>query len=201
MKDRPVTDGPAGHRHLPPGARIVVSEVEIEAALARLAREITARLGERHPIVMTVLHGGLIFAGHLLVRLPFPLDCDYVHVGRYGQATSGGELRWISGPTLDVAGRSVLLVDDILDEGVTLAAIRRRLLDLGAREVLLAAFAWKELPAGRPIEPDFAGVRVPNEFVCGFGMDADGGWRNLPAICVLPQHAAGATGGGRPTGA
>jgi hypoxanthine phosphoribosyltransferase len=191
MQYRPVTDGPAGHRHLPVGARIVVSEVEIEAALARLARDITVRLGERRPIVMTVLHGGLIFAGHLLVRLPFPLDCDYVHVGRYGSATSGGELRWIAGPTLDVAGRSVLLVDDILDEGVTLDSIRRRLLERGAREVLIAAFAVKELPGGRGIEPDFTGVQVPNEFVCGFGMDADGGWRNLPAICVLPQHAAG----------
>lgn len=195
MLDRPVTDGPAGRRHLPPGARVVVSEVEIEAALARLAREITARLAEQHPVVMTVLQGGLIFAGHLLVRLPFALDCDYVHVGRYGHATAGGELRWIAGPTLDLRGRSVLLVDDILDEGVTLAAIRERLLGLGAREVLVAVFAFKELPAGRKIEADFAGVRVPNEFVCGFGMDADGGWRNLPAICVLPQHAAGGAGG------
>jgi hypoxanthine phosphoribosyltransferase len=192
MRQRPVTDGPAGYRHLPPGARIVVSEVEIEAALARLARDITVRLGERQPVAMTVLHGGLIFAGHLLVRLPFPLDCDYVHVGRYGHATAGGELRWIAGPTVDVTGRSVLLLDDILDEGVTLASIRKHLLELGAREVLIAAFAVKDLPGGRSIEPDFTGVRVPNEFVCGFGMDADGGWRNLPAICVLPQHAAGA---------
>ncbi len=201
MQDRPVTDGPAGHRHLPAGARVVVSEVEIEAALARLAREITARLGESRPVVVTVLHGGLIFAGHLLVRLPFPLDCDYVHVGRYGRETAGGELRWIAGPTLEVRDRCVLLLDDILDEGVTLAAIRQRFLDLGAREVLLAAFAVKELPGGRRIEPDFTGVRVPNEFVCGFGMDADGGWRNLPAICVLPQHAAAAASGEGPTGA
>lgn len=200
MHDRPVTDGPAGRRHLPAGAKIVVSEVEIEAALARLARDITTRLGDRRPIVMTVLHGGLIFAGHLLVRLPFPLDCDYVHVGRYGQATSGGQLQWIAGPTQDVAGRTVLLLDDILDEGVTLAGIRERLLGLGAREVLVAAFACKDLPAGRRIDPDFTGVRVPNEFVCGFGMDADGGWRNLPAICVLPQHAAGAGGGTGPGG-
>jgi hypoxanthine phosphoribosyltransferase len=190
MQDRPVTDGPAGHRHLPPGARIVVSEVEIEAALARLAREITASLDARRPVVMTVLQGGLIFAGHLLVRLPFPLDCDYVHVGRYGHETAGGELRWIAGPTLEVTGRSVLLLDDILDEGVTLGAIRARLLSLGAREVLIAAFAVKDLPGERSIEADFSGVRVPNEFVCGFGMDADGGWRNLPAICVLPEHAA-----------
>jgi len=102
MQDRLVTDGPAGHRHLPPGARIVVSEVEIEAAFARLAREITACLGERRPVVMTVLHGGLIFAGHLLVRLPFPLDCDYVRVGRFVHETAGGTLRWIAGPTLDV---------------------------------------------------------------------------------------------------
>lgn len=196
MQDRPVTDGPAGHRHLPRGARIVVSEVEIEVALARLAREITARLSERRPVVMTVLHGGLIFAGHLLVRLPFPLDCDYVHVGRYGHETAGGQFRWLAGPTLDVTGRSVLLLDDILDEGVTLATIRARLLELGAREVLIAAFALKELPASRRLEPDFTGVRVPNEFVCGFGMDADGGWRNLPAICVLPQHADA----GRPAG-
>ncbi len=186
-----MTDGPAGHRRLPPGARVVVSEVEIEAALGRLAREITARLADRRPVLVTVLHGGLIFAGHLLVRLPFPLDCDYVHVGRYGQSTQGGELRWIAGPTVDLRGRCVLLLDDILDEGRTLAAIRARLLALGAREVLIAAFAVKDSPRRRDLEADFSGVRVPDEFVCGFGMDADGGWRNLPEICVLAEHATG----------
>lgn len=190
MEQRPVTDGPAGYRHLPAGARVVVSEVEIEAALGRLAQDITDRLADRRPVVIAVLQGGLIVTGHLLVRLPFALDCDYVHVGRYGHETSGAELRWIAGPTVNLAGRSVLLVDDILDEGITLAAIRQRLLELGAREVLVAAFALKSLPGRRGLEPDFFGVHVPNEFVCGFGMDADGGWRNLPAICVLPQHQA-----------
>jgi hypoxanthine phosphoribosyltransferase len=194
MQDRPLTAGPAGRRALPPGTRIIVSEVQVEAALDRLACDITARLAARHPIVMTVMQGGLIFAGHLLVRLPFPLHCDYVHVGRYGRATSGGELRWIAGPHLDVSGRVVLLVDDILDEGVTLAGIRERLLSLGAEEVLIAVFAHKELPQPPLIQPDFAGVRVPNEFVCGFGMDAAGGWRNLPAICVLAPAAGDAAG-------
>ena len=165
----------------------VVSAEAVEAALDRMATEITARLAGSQPLVITVMNGGQIFAGQLLPRLPFALDCSYVHVRRYGRNTTGGELVWIAGPHEPVAGRTVLLLDDILDGGRTLATIRDRLLEQGAHEVLLAAFALKERAAPAVVSADFSGVRVPDRFVFGFGMDLSGRWRNLPSIRALAE--------------
>ena len=163
----------------------IIPATEIQAALDRMAEEITARLGHSNPLVITVMNGGLVFAGQLLPRLAFALECSYVHVRRYGADTQGGELVWIAGPQEPVMGRTVLLLDDILDEGRTLATIRQRLLEQGAVEVLTAAFAVKERAATAAIAADFSGVRVPDRFVFGFGMDVAGRWRNLPSIRAL----------------
>jgi hypoxanthine phosphoribosyltransferase len=172
-----------------PRSEEVVSAAEVQAALDRMAAEITARLSGRNPLAVTVMNGGLVFAGQLLPRLPFALDLTYVHVRRYGRDTKGGELVWIAGPHESVTGRTVLLLDDILDEGQTLLAIRSRFFELGASEVLLAAFAVKirkELPK---VMADFSGIRVPDRFVFGFGMDVGGSWRNLPSIRALSETA------------
>jgi hypoxanthine phosphoribosyltransferase len=169
---------------LPPSDEIVDAE-RVQRSLDRIAAEITKRLAGSQPLVVTVMNGGQVFAGQLLPRLPFALECSYVHVRRYGPGTTGGELVWIAGPHEPVTGRTVLLVDDILDEGRTLAAIRARFLEQGAREVLLAAFALKERPKPPAVQADFVGVRVPDRFVFGFGMDVAGAWRNLPTIRAL----------------
>ena len=116
-----------------PRSEEVVSAAAVQAALERMAAEITERLAGQHPLVITVMNGGLVFAGQLLPRLPFELELGYVHVRRYGRETSGGELVWIAGPHDSVTGRTVLLLDDILDEGHTLVSIRARLFELGAR--------------------------------------------------------------------
>ena len=163
----------------------IISAADVQAALDRLAIQINARLTGRHPLVITVMNGGLIFAGQLLPRLTFSLDCSYVHVRRYGNDTSGSELVWITGPHETVRGRTVLLLDDILDEGRTLATIRARLLEQGAVEVLIAAFAVKRRAAQPAVQADFSGVEVPDRFVFGFGMDVAGAWRNLPSIRAL----------------
>ena len=168
----------------------IVGSADVQAALDRMAVEIEARLAGRNPLVVTVMNGGLNFAGQLLPRLGFALELSYVHVRRYGHETSGGELVWIAGPHEPVTGRSVLLLDDILDEGRTLATIRSRLLEDGATEVLIAAFALKDRALPAQVQADFAGVRVPDRFVFGFGMDVAGAWRNLPSIRALPQRGA-----------
>lgn len=172
-----------------PRSEEVVSAAAVQTALDRMAHDISARLADRNPLVITVLNGGLVFAGQLLPRLLFALEITYVHVRRYGRETKGGELVWIAGPQESVSGRTVLLLDDILDEGETLLAIRSRLYELGATEVLLAAFAVKirkELPR---VMADFTGIRVPDRFVFGFGMDVGGRWRNLPSIRALAETA------------
>lgn len=172
-----------------PRSQEIASAAEVQAALDRMAGEITARLAGSRPLVVTVMNGGLVFAGQLLPRLTFALEVSYVHVRRYGRETRGGELVWIAGPHESVTGRCVLLLDDILDEGATLLAIRARLFELGAREVLLAAFAVKERGKPAAVEADFAGIRVPDRFVFGFGMDVGGSWRNLPSVRALAETA------------
>ena len=169
-------------RRILSAAEMVCSAEEVARAIDRLAGEITARLRDEYPLILTVMNGAVVFAGQLLPKLKFPLECDYLHATRYGAATAGSELNWIVEPRTPVAGRTVLVLDDILDAGVTLAAIKEKLLALGARECLLAVLAEKDTGCTKPVAADFTGVRLPNRFVFGCGMDAQGAWRNLPAI-------------------
>ena len=166
-------------------AEMVCSESEVRDAVDRLAREITARAGESIPLVLSVMGGGVVFAGQLLPKLGFPLEFDYIHVTRYRGSTRGGEIRWKVEPRASVAGRTVLVLDDILDEGHTAAAIKEWLLRQGAEEVLIAVFADKAIARAKPIQADFVGVSVPDRYVFGFGMDVNDAWRNLPAIYAL----------------
>lgn len=166
-------------------ADVVSPASEVLAAVDRMAGEIAAALSRRLPLVLGVMRGSVIFAGHLLPRLRFPLDFDYLDVTRYGNETSGGEITWKVSPGTAVAGRVVLVVDDILDEGHTLAAVREKLLAAGASEVYCAVFADKNTGRAKPLRADFTGITVPNRYVFGFGMDVKGAWRNLPAVYAL----------------
>ena len=162
---------------------------EISSAVARLAREISAALAESFPLVLCVMRGSVVFAGQLLPLLRFPLELDYVDLTRYGDATRGGQVEWKVAPQQAVAGRVVLVLDDILDEGHTLAAIHDKLVAAGARRVLSAVLAVKEIGRPRAVSPDFIGVRLPNRYVFGYGMDVSGAWRNLPEIYALKEKS------------
>jgi len=164
---------------------LVCGESEVQEAIRRLAAEIAGRLSGTYPIVLVVMGGAVVFAGQLLPRLRFPLDLDYVHATRYGAATSGGGIAWRVSPPEDIRGRTVLLLDDILDHGQTLCAIRDQLLALGASQVLSAVLVEKTLATPKPIRADFVGLRIPDRFVFGCGMDAKGYWRNLPEIRAM----------------
>lgn len=166
-------------------AELVCSAHVIQSTIDRMALEITDALADRYPLVLTVMGGAVVFAGQLLPRLAFPLECDYLHATRYGADLAGSELTWIVEPRKPLAGRTVLVLDDILDEGVTLAAIKEKILSLGAADCLLAVLAEKELGHAKPVQADFTGVRLPNRFLFGCGMDARGAWRNLPAIYAV----------------
>lgn len=172
-------------------ADLIVSATQIEAAVARMAGDITRRLGDAMPLVLAVMGGAVVFAGQLLPRLRFPLEFDFLHVTRYGDATRGGAIQWLVKPRTSIAGRTVLVLDDILDEGVTLSAIRDGLLTDGAGEVLCAVFADKDIGRPKPISADFIGVTLPNRYVFGYGMDVRGAWRNLPAIYALAVKREG----------
>lgn len=171
-------------------AEQVCPAAALSEAVARIAREVTDALGNRNPLVLGVMRGSVVFAGQLLPLLGFPLDFDYVDVTRYGDDTRGGPVSWKVSPGVSVAGRTVLVVDDILDEGRTLAAIRDSILTAGAREFYSAVLAEKDTGKAKPAGADFVGVRLPDRYVFGFGMDVKGAWRNLPAIYALKDGDA-----------
>jgi len=168
-------------------SELVSGAGEVQAAIARLAAEIQSRLGERYPLVLVVMGGAIVFAGQLLPLLRMPLDLEYIHATRYGAATQGGGLDWRVAPPAGVRGRAVLVLDDILDGGQTMAAIRDRLLELGANSFHCAVLVEKILKKKKPITADFVGLSIPDRFVFGCGMDAKGYWRNLPEIRAMRE--------------
>jgi hypoxanthine phosphoribosyltransferase len=168
-------------------AELVHDENAVNRAVRQLAIDITAKLANAYPLVMPVMGGAVVFTGQLLPLLRFPLEFDYLHVTRYDGKTRGGHIQWKTLPHADFRGRTVLVLDDILDEGNTLAAVRDHLLSEGASAFLSAVFADKDIGRDKPIRPDFVGLTVPNRYVFGFGMDAHETWRNLPAIYAIKQ--------------
>nr|MBS0019380.1 hypoxanthine-guanine phosphoribosyltransferase [Gammaproteobacteria bacterium] len=162
---------------------LLYSPDQVEQALARMARSITATLGEANPLILVVMIGGLIPAGRLVTRLPFPLELDYVHVTRYRRGTTGGDLQWRVRPTGSIRDRVVLLIDDILDEGITLGAIMNWCEQEGAQAVYSAVLVEKQHDR-KPIlqHADFSGLEVEDRYVFGCGMDYQGYLRNIPGI-------------------
>lgn len=164
--------------------------LEVERALARMGHEITDRLAHANPLVYAVMNGGLVVAGRLLVHLAFPLEVGYLHATRYGHALRGKQLEWRVPPSQPPKGRSVLVVDDILDEGHTLDAIVEQLLAEGAQQVLTAVLIHKvhNRKAHPGMRADFSGLDLPDRFLFGCGMDYKGYWRNAGGIYALKDH-------------
>jgi hypoxanthine phosphoribosyltransferase len=166
-------------------ADCLYTEAQVEAAITHMAEAITARIGGSNPVVLCVLTGALIPTGKLLPQLPFPLQSDYVHATRYRGETAGGTIHWIVRPTTQLAGRVVLVVDDILDEGITLAEILDDCRRQGAKEVLCAALVEKEHDRKNGLKADFVGLPVEDRYVFGYGMDYKSYLRNVPGIYAV----------------
>ena len=179
-------------RELLARAEELVSADTVQAAVRNVAEVLNQRFDTDEagafPLVLGVMGGAVVFTGHLLPQLTFPLEFDYIHVTRYGDLDRGGEVVWKVIPRQNVAGRTIIVVDDILDEGETLAHVKQRLLDMGAADVVLAVFADKDLGRQKPVQADIVGLTIPNKFVVGFGMDAHGYWRNLPGLWVIKEE-------------
>jgi len=156
------------------------SQKEVEQALDRLAGDIERSIGDQDPLVLCVMTGGLVPTSELFTRLDFPVELDYLHATRYQGTVGGSELKWITAPSQSLKGRTVLVVDDILDEGLTLAAILDYCSEQGARAVYSAVLIEKihERKADG-LHADFVGLQVEDRYVFGYGMDYHGYLRNV----------------------
>lgn len=166
-------------------ADLLHSEEEVQAALESLASEINSQMQGKDPIVFCVMNGGVIPTGMLLPRFTFTFRLDYLHATRYREATRGSDLYWKKGVDCDLSGETVLVVDDILDEGYTLEAIVQHCLSLGAKDVMSAVLAEKKHDRGCDFKADFVGLEVIDRYVFGMGMDYKGYLRHLPAIYAV----------------
>ncbi|MCM0613520.1 hypoxanthine-guanine phosphoribosyltransferase [Marinobacter sediminum] len=168
-------------------ADCLVDEQQVQAAIRNMADDISGRLRDSNPLLFCVMNGGLILTGQLLPQLKFPVQAEYLHATRYRQETTGGILEWKLRPDADMKDRTILIVDDILDEGTTLCAIADYCLAHGAKEVLTAVLVDKkhERKAHPNLKADFTGLEVEDRFLFGYGMDYKGYWRNAPGIYAV----------------
>jgi len=168
-------------------ADCLVDEASVYAAIRTMAEQITKQLQDTNPLLLCVMNGGLILTGQLLPLLKFPVQAEYLHATRYRQETTGGILEWKLRPDIDMSGRKVIIVDDILDEGTTLCAIADYCKVQGAADVVTAVLVDKQHDRkARPgLKADFTGLTVEDRFLFGFGMDYKGYWRNAPGIYAV----------------
>lgn len=170
-------------------SEILFTADEVDAATSRVAEEINRDYADQHPLILSVMGGAVVFSGQLLPQLNFPLEFDIVQVSRYGEKTVGSQLTWRVAPRDNIVGRNIIILDDILDEGITLAAIVDLVKRNGAKTVSCAVFCVKdygeEINSRKPLKAEYVGISVPNRFIYGYGMDVSGAWRNLPAIYAV----------------
>lgn len=166
-------------------AELIHPYSDIERAITKMASAISDTLAASNPVVISLLKGGLVLSGHLLPQLDFPLQVDYVHATRYRDKTEGGSLHWIARPSMPIKDRTVLLLDDIFDEGHTLAAIHDYCLATGASGVQTAVLLNKLHDRKAKLDVDYIGLTVPDRYVFGFGMDYKGYLRNANGIYAV----------------
>lgn len=172
----------------PPG-RELHSPRAVQSAVEAQARKLAPRLAGRHPLVLVLMKGAIYYATWLTLALRQPLEIDYIHATRYGAGRRGQGVRWIRSPPPTVVDRLVLLVDDIFDEGLTLAAAKKVCREAGAVEVLSAVLARKQHARWHTDPPDSVALEVPDGFVVGCGLDDGGRWRNLGGIYLLEEES------------
>jgi hypoxanthine phosphoribosyltransferase len=167
------------------GADCLHDAAAVQAGVKRLAEGLNFAYRDANPLLLVIMNGGLLPAGWLLPQLDFLFELDYLHATRYRGQTTGSELHWLARPHKPLRDRDVILVDDILDEGVTLREIAAFCRVQGARSVRIAVLVQKEIGRPAACAADFVGLTVENRYVFGCGMDYKEHFRHLPALYAL----------------
>ena len=164
---------------------VIYSEIEIKTVIKNIADQVNQTIKTDDLYVLCVMNGALIFAGQLLPRLEKNIQYSYIHATRYAASLTGGPIHWLVKPPIDIEGKTVLILDDILDEGITLREIAATCLAMKAKAIFTAVLFDKEIVKEKSYLPNFIGLKVPNRFVFGYGLDCKGLGRNLPHLYAL----------------
>ncbi len=167
-------------------AECLVTAGEMETALDRMAEVVTERLAGKDPLVLCVMTGAVVLTGLLLPRLDFQLRVDYIHASRYQGTTSGGAMAWRYRPSEAIRGEHILVLDDVLDEGITLDQVIRACHEDGAASVLSAVLVEKRRP--HQCEADVVGVEVADRYLYGFGLDYRNYFRNVQGLYAVADQ-------------
>ena len=169
-------------------AELVFDTAHIDSAIDKLAQRLTVRLKDTTPLVLCVMQGGLMFSGKIMSLLPLDAEFDYIHATRYGNTTTGDTLEWLAYPKKKLENRTVLILDDILDEGYTLAAIEQYCRQQGAEDVISAVLLQKKHDRLKPgMRCDYVALEVDDRYVFGYGMDYKGKLRHLNKIYAIRE--------------
>ncbi len=164
---------------------VIYSEIEIKTVIKNIADQVNQTIKTDDLYVLCVMNGALIFAGQLLPRLEKNIKYSYIHATRYAASLTGGPIHWLVKPSKDIEGETVLILDDILDEGITLREIVATCEAMKAKAIYTAVLFDKEIVKEKSYIPNFIGLKVPNRFVFGYGLDCKGLGRNLPHLYAL----------------
>jgi len=168
--------------------QVLVPRKDIETAVKKIAGEITRDYRDKNPVILCVLKGSLIFTSDLVRHLDFPLEIDFVRCSSYGKNDkSSGQVKMASGLKPDIKGRHVIVVEDIVDTGITLAFLMHYLRTKKPASLKLCALADKPSRRLGVVNIDYCGITVPDKFLVGYGLDAAEKYRNLPDICYLEE--------------
>ena len=184
---RGASEGVAMESSHPDVQEVLLTEDQIQAIVARMGDQITRDYADKNPLIVTVLRGAFVFTSDLVRAIRCPLSVDFMAVSSYGEGVkSSGVVRIVKDLDTRVEGRDVLIVEDILDSGLTLSYLIRLLKARGPKSVEVAAFLVKDVPGATPaVEPRYVGTHVPDAFVVGYGLDFAERYRNLPYLGVL----------------
>ena len=166
---------------------ILLSEKDIHDVVSRMGAEISRDYADKNPLVVAVLRGAVVFMADLMRAIECPMAIDFMAVSSYGEgAKSSGVVRIVKDLDTKIEGRDVLIVEDILDSGLTLSYLMRMLSNRNPASIEVAAFLVKDVPGNRPaVAPRYVGAHVPDEFIVGYGLDFAERYRNLPYIGIL----------------
>ena len=166
---------------------VLLSEEDIRGIVSRMGQEISRDYADKNPLVVAVLRGAVVFMADLMRAIGCPMAIDFMAVSSYGEGyKSSGVVRIVKDLDTKIEGRDVLIVEDILDSGLTLSYLMRMLENRGPASVEVAAFLVKDVPGNTPaVTPRYVGAHVPDEFIVGYGLDFAERYRNLPYIGIL----------------